>query len=135
MFNEIIKLKTVRCDMNTLIKAIVLSVSTSVMAASAFAAPQDNHNQSKHVEQHQVDQHKTQAVVKKQQVKKNSVKPSRDWKSGQAIPAQYRSGHAVDHKKYSKLTKPNKNQQWLKVNSEYVLINTVTHKIVKIIKG
>lgn len=118
--------------MNTLIKAIVLSVSASVMAVSAFAAPQDNHNQPK---QHQVDQHKKPPVVQKQQVKKNVVTPSHDWKSGQVISSQYRSGHAIDHKKYSKLTKPGKNQQWLKVNSDYVLINTVTHKIVKIIKG
>lgn len=32
----------IRCGMNTLIKAIVLSVSASVMGASAFAAPQEN---------------------------------------------------------------------------------------------
>ena len=119
---------------NTLIKAIVLSVSASVMATSAFAAPQDNHNQPKHVEQHQVDQHKKQPVVKKAQAQKHTVKPSRDWKAGQVIPSQYRKGQSVDHKKYSKLTKPAKNQQWMKVNSDYVLINTVDHKIVKIIK-
>ncbi|WP_151868022.1 RcnB family protein [Acinetobacter soli] len=120
--------------MNTLIKAIVLSVSASVMAASAFAAPQDNHNQPKHVEQHQVDQHKKQPVVQKAQAQKHTVKPSRDWKAGQVIPSQYRKGQSVDHKKYSKLNKPAKNQQWVKVNSDYVLINTVDHKIVKIIK-
>ena len=131
----------IRSNMNTLIKAIVLSVTASVMAASAFAAPQDNHNQSKHVEQHQVDQHKKQVdqhnnqpVVQKEQAQKHTVKPSRDWKAGQVIPSQYRKGQSVDHKKYSKLTKPAKNQQWVKVNSDYVLINTVDHKIVKIIK-
>lgn len=124
--------------MNTLIKAIVLSVSASVMAASAFAAPQDNRNQPKHVEQHQVDQqvdqHKKQPVVQKAQAERHTVKPSHDWKAGQVIPSQYRKGQSVDHKKYSKLTKPAKNQQWVKVNSDYVLINTVDHKIVKIIK-
>ncbi len=123
--------------MNTLIKAIVLSVSASVMGASAFAAPQDNHNQTKHVNQHkkQVDQHKKQPLVQKAQTQKHTVKPSRDWKAGQVIPSQYRKGHSVDHKKYSNLTKPAKNQQWVKVNNDYVLINTVNHKIIKTIKG
>lgn len=123
--------------MNTLIKAIVLSVSASVMGASAFAAPQENHNQPKHVNQHkkQVDQHKKQPVVQKVQAQKHTVKPSRDWKAGQVIPSQYRKGRSVDHKKYSNLTKPAKNQQWVKVNNDYVLINTVNHKIIKTIKG
>ena len=123
--------------MNTLIKAIVLSVSASVMGASVFAAPQENHNQPKHVNQHkkQVDQHKKQPLVQKAQIQKHTVKPSRDWKAGQVIPSQYRKGHSVDHKKYSNLTKPAKNQQWVKVNNDYVLINTVNHKIIKTIKG
>lgn len=112
--------------MNTLIKAIVLSISTSIMAASAFAAPQDTH---KNVH------NSKQPVAQKPWVKHNSVKPSRDWKSGQTIPSQYRSANPVDYKRYSKLTKPGKNQQWLKVNNDYVLLSTNTHKIVKIIKG
>ncbi|TCB52319.1 hypothetical protein E0H80_00085 [Acinetobacter sp. ANC 4779] len=116
--------------MNTLIKAIVLSVSASVMAASAFAAPQDNHNQPK-----QVNQHKKQPVVQKAQAQKHIVKPSSDWKAGQFIPSQYRKGYSLDHNKYIKLTKPAKNQQWVKVNNDYVLINTVNHQIVKIMKG
>jgi len=48
-------------------------------------------------------------VVQKAQAQKNTVKPLRDWKAGQVIPFQYRKGHSVDHKKYSKLTKPAKN--------------------------
>lgn len=111
--------------MNILIKAIVLSISTSIIAASAFAAPQDHHKDV-HNGKH--------SVIQKSQVKHNSTKPSRDWKSGQAIPSQYRSANPVDYKRYSKLTKPGKNQQWIKVNSDYVLVNTNTHKVVKIIK-
>ena len=127
----------IRCGMNTLIKAIVLSISASVMAASTFAAPQDNHNQSKQVEQHkkQIEQHKKQPVAQKVQDQKHTVKPSRDWKVGQVAPSQYHKGHSVDHKKYSKLNNPANNQQWVKVNNDFVLINTVNHKIVKIIKG
>lgn len=111
--------------MNTLVKAIVLSISTSIMAASAFASPQDNHKDL-HNGKH--------PVAQKAQVKHNSVKPSRDWRAGQAIPSQYHNVNPVDYKRHSKLTKPGKNQQWIKVNSDYVLVNTITHKILKIIK-
>ncbi|WP_228260015.1 RcnB family protein [Acinetobacter sp. ANC 4779] len=51
------------------------------------------------------------------------------------MPSQYRKGYSLDHNKYIKLTKPAKNQQWVKVNNDYVLINTVNHQIVKIMKG
>ena len=106
--------------MNTLIKAIILSVSASIMASSAIASPQTHHNHP---------------VVHKAQAHKSIIKASHDWKSGQVISSKYRKGYLVDYKKYSRLTKPAKNQQWVKVNNDYVLINTVNHKIVKIIKG
>ena len=109
----------IRCDMNTLIKAIVLSVSAS-MAASAFAVPEKNHS-------HHVDP--------KAQVHKKVVRPSHDWKVGQVIHSQYRKGYSVDYRKYSKLHKPAKNQQWIKVNNDYVLINTLNYKILKMIEG
>ena len=114
-------------DMNKLVKTIILSVSASVIAVSAFAAPPDHHNPPKKIEptkSHMV-QHKPMS----------SVKPSRDWRAGQIIPPQYRNAHTIDYKKYSKLTKPGKNQHWIKVNGDYVLMNIVNHKIVKIIRG
>lgn len=111
--------------MNTLIKAIILSISTSIMAASALAVPPEPHKSG-----HSSKQPGSQ----KPQAKHNSIKPSRDWKSGQAIPSQYRSNNSIDYKQYNKLTKPGKNQKWIKVNNDYVLVSTSTHKIVKIIK-
>ncbi|WP_373686223.1 RcnB family protein [Acinetobacter sp. YH12054] len=37
--------------------------------------------------------------------------------------------------KYKKLSKPGKNQQWIKVNSDYILMNAVSHAMIKIIAG
>nr|MCM1981194.1 RcnB family protein [Acinetobacter pittii] len=31
--------------------------------------------------------------------------------------------------------KPSKNQQWIKVNGDYVLVNVINHSVIKIIKG
>ena len=128
--------------MNTLVKVLVFSISTALVAAPAMAAPQDNQNhqpQATHNQkapaQHQVQKDKTPAKPQAQQHKK-SVKPAHDWRAGQKVPSQYRgNSYKVDHSKYKKLSKPAKNQQWIKVNGDYVLTNITNHSIIKIIGG
>lgn len=128
--------------MNTLMKAIVLSISTALVAAPAMAAPQNSqnhqpqpaHNQ-KAPTQHQVQKDKAPIKHEAQQHKK-TVNPSRDWHAGQKVPNQYHgNSYKVDHSKYKKLTKPGKNQQWIKVNGDYILTNVISHTIIKIIGG
>ena len=133
--------------MNTLVKALVLSISTALVAAPAMAAPQDHqqskpHAQQQHkapapqhqVQKHQQDKHPAQPQQHKQVNKK--VDPSRDWRVGHKVPSQYQSKmYKVDHSKYKKLSKPGKNQQWIKVNGDYILTNVVSHNIIKIIAG
>ena len=139
--------------MKNLVKAVVFSVSSTLVATSAFAAPQEHHSpynqpQKSHVQQahktpvsqHHAQQYKqdhkhpAQAHTYKQLNKK--VDPSRDWRVGQKVPAQYQSkAYKVDHSKYKKLSKPGRNQQWLKVNGDYVLSNLINDRIVKIIAG
>lgn len=117
--------------MNTLMKAIVLSISTALVAAPAMAAPQNEQN-------HQPQPaHNQKAPVQHQaQQAKKVVNPSHDWRSGQKVPSQYRgNSYKVDHSKYKKLSKPGKNQQWIKVNGDYILTNVITHSIIKIIGG
>ncbi|CAB1220024.1 RcnB family protein [Acinetobacter bouvetii] len=122
--------------MNTLVKAIVFSLSTALVTAPAMAAPQE-HNQSHqvqnqqkgHTQSHQNTSHKNTAH-------KKAVNPSHDWKVGQKVPSQYHGqGYKIDHKKFKKLSKPGKNQQWIKVNADYVLTNVISHTIIKIIGG
>ena len=113
--------------MNTLMKAIVLSISTALVAAPAMAAPQNSQN------------HQPQAAHNQKapaQQAKKAVNPSHDWRSGQKVPSQYRgNSYKVDHNKYKKLSKPGKNQQWIKVNGDYILTNVISHTIIKIIGG
>ncbi|TCB49127.1 hypothetical protein E0H80_12495 [Acinetobacter sp. ANC 4779] len=118
--------------MNILVKAIVLSFSTALVAAPAMAAPQDHYSQS-----HQIQNHHTAPVQQHQHaVHKKAVNPSHDWRVGQKVPTQYYGqSYKVDHKKFKKLSKPGKNQQWIKVNGDYVLTNVMSHKIIKIIGG
>ncbi|NNH00740.1 RcnB family protein [Acinetobacter sp. ANC 5414] len=125
--------------MNTLIKAIVLSLSTALVAAPAMAAPQDHHSQP-HNQQHNQppaqNHHKAPVQQHHNAVHKKAVNPSHDWRVGQKVPSQYHGkSYKVDHTKYKKLSKPGKNQQWIKVNGDYVLMNVMSHNIIKIIGG
>lgn len=127
--------------MNTFIKAAILSISTALIALPALAAPQEQHQQHQqhhaaqshgHAQQQTSNGHQqpTQATVKK------ANRPSQDWKAGQKLPSAYHSNaYKVDHQKYKKLSKPAKNQQWIKVNGDYVLTDIRNHSIIKIIAG
>ncbi|ENV43330.1 RcnB family protein [Acinetobacter schindleri] len=124
--------------MKTLVKAIVLSISTALVAIPAMAAPQDHHQYSKsHAQQqHHAPQHHQQNKHPAQQHKQGykKVDPSRDWRVGQKVPSQYQSKiYKVDHSKYKRLNKPGRNQQWIKVNGDYILMNSVNDKVIKII--
>ncbi len=68
--------------MNLLVKAIVLSFSTALVAAPALAAAQDPHNPS-----HQVQNHlKTPVRQPHNTVHKKAFNPSHDWRAGQKNP-------------------------------------------------
>jgi Ni/Co efflux regulator RcnB len=124
--------------MNVLVKAVVFSISSALVATSAFAAPQPHQQDRQAVVQPQkahlkAEQKKPNATPQKNVVKK-AEKPSRDWKSGQKVPNQFQSqSYKIDYKQSKKLTKPSKNQQWIKVNGDYVLINTVSYKVIKVV--
>jgi Ni/Co efflux regulator RcnB len=139
--------------MNTLVKALVLSISTALVAAPAMAAPQDHQqtkpqiqnqymkapaqHQSQNAKQNQYKVQKNQKPVQHHKATSNKVAhPAHDWKAGQKVPAQFRGqAYKVDHNKHKKLAKPNRNQQWLNVNGDYVLTNVINHTIIKIIAG
>ena len=121
--------------MNTFIKAAILSIATALIALPALAAPQEQHHAAQshgHAQKQTSNGHQqpTHATVKK------ANRPSQDWKAGQKLPSAYHSNaYKVDHQKYKKLSKPGKNQQWIKVNGDYVLTDIRNHSIIKIIAG
>ncbi|OTG66829.1 hypothetical protein B9T25_08575 [Acinetobacter sp. ANC 4470] len=122
--------------MNTLVKAIVLSLTTTLVAAPAIAAPQDHNPQqhSQHPNNHNTQQPTKPIVKNSHNDVKKSANPSHNWKVGQKLPSQYHGqSYQVDHNQHKKLSKPGKNQQWIKVNGNYVLINVLNHNILKIV--
>ena len=130
--------------MNTFLKAIVLSISTAVVAAPVMAAPQDHGPQSQHnVKANQYKQHVKQYEQSRQAHKNinphqaaQSKVNAQHWKVGQKVPNQYHgSNYKFDQSKYKKLSQPGRNQQWIKVKNDYVLMDTNTHKVLKVVQG
>ncbi|MFW2045983.1 RcnB family protein [Acinetobacter variabilis] len=127
--------------MKNLVKAVVFSLSSALVATSAFAAAPEHYSQhhqpqKTHVQQQYHAQHKSPAQAQQHKQVHKKVDPSRDWRVGQKVPTQFQSKiYKVDHSKYKKLSKPGKNQQWIKVNGDYILTNVMSHNIIKIIAG
>lgn len=115
--------------MKKFLTTIALSLS-AMLATSAMASPYNDHQDQRYHQQsqnHWKNDHRDNRY-------NNRINPSREWRSGQALPHQFKSSrYVVNYKNYRQLPKPNRNQQWLKVNGDYVLINERNHRIVRII--
>ena len=101
---------------------------------------QRNQQQIQQETQQQIQQRNQQETRQEVQqrhreiVQNQTLKPSRDWKPGQALPSRYYGqGYRFDYKKNKRLTKPSKDQRWIRVNGDYILINTIDHRILKVI--
>ena len=54
------------------------------------------------------------------------------WQTGYVMPQHYRgNGYKVDYKNLD-LPKPSRNQQWYKINNDYILVDSDSHNIVQI---
>lgn len=115
--------------MNKLIASLTLFVS-GLVATSAMAAPYDHHRHlpgkptPAHWSQHDRYEHKMPA---------HKVNPSRHWRSGQVLPSQFNNKrYALSSWEARKLPKAGPNQQWYKINGDYVLVNERSNRIMRI---
>jgi Ni/Co efflux regulator RcnB len=54
------------------------------------------------------------------------------WQAGYVMPQHYRgNGYKVDYKD-NNLPRPGRNEQWYKINNDYILVNSDDNSIVKI---
>lgn len=55
------------------------------------------------------------------------------WQTGYVMPQHYRgNGYKVEYKEHN-LPKPERKQQWYKVNNDYILVNSESNSIVRIL--
>lgn len=106
--------------MKTFIRTLLAAVALSVAAAPmAQAAQQYGHDRKPGHSQ----THKKQVVIKKKVVTRHSWRKGErysDWKRRPAIREYHRYG----------LRKPNRGQQWVKVDNNYLLMSIATGVII-----
>lgn len=55
------------------------------------------------------------------------------WQAGYVLPQHYRGdGYKVDYRDQN-LPRPDRNQQWYKINNDYILVNSETNSIMRIL--
>lgn len=124
----------------------VLTLALSITAVTAFAEshgqhanPQansgihhgqnnPNHDNGNHGKDHQSRDDKNSYGNSSQHASHQG------WKAGAVLPRDYR-GNRYQFLNYqqARLGKPAKNQQWLRINRDYVLVNVLNHQIIKVV--
>ena len=55
------------------------------------------------------------------------------WQAGYVMPQHYRgNGYKVDYKD-NQLPRPKRNEQWYKINNDYILVNSEDNSIIQIL--
>lgn len=97
------------------IAGAILLGATAPSFAQSYRAPY--HGPARHGPVH-VEKHVTKKVV----VRKNR------WARGHALPRQYRQSHVRDYHRYH-LRAPGPGQRWVRVDNQFILINSITGMI------
>ncbi|MEG0487104.1 MAG: RcnB family protein [Acinetobacter sp.] len=123
--------------MKKIFSAITVSLSMVMAASTAMAAPQDHanhHDKAMPTQQHKNTQqhHDNHGADVKRVATQN--KAQHHWNAGNKFPHEYRgAGYKVNYQHNKKLSKPGKNQQWYKTDNQYVLVDTATYAIIKVL--
>lgn len=124
--------------MKKVLTAIAISMS-ALMATTAMAAPNDHRDDRHHPKanpQWNKDHRDSRANDHRfdKKAHSSSLNPSRQWRTGQELPRQFASSrYEVNKNELRRLPKAGHNQQWLKINGDYVLVNERNDRILKII--
>jgi Ni/Co efflux regulator RcnB len=79
------------------------------------------------------NKHDDRKIVKKKVVKKTIIKKQR-WARGNRVPAWQRKQAVRDYHRYG-LHRPGRNQQWVRVDNDYLLISIASGLISGIVVG
>ncbi|NHB59122.1 RcnB family protein [Acinetobacter shaoyimingii] len=119
--------------MKKLLSAIAVSMG-ALMATSAMAAPYNHHDNRYQEQRHHQAKHWNNGKNDNRYNRYKTVNPSRDWRRGQVLPREYNSPrYMVNHKNYRHLTKPGRNQNWYKINGDFVLVDHRNGRIMSIV--
>lgn len=114
-------------------KKVFPAIAISISALIATAAMAD-HSDSKYYDSKWDSNHNDQMYYGNHNTNPDMQSPSPKWHKGDSFPQQYTfSRYEVRGMVLNHLPKANDDQQWYKVNGDYVLVNESTDKIEKIV--
>ena len=127
--------------MKKVLVALAISCSTFMLSQVAIAAPhfhdesqmgsrQGHGKKGREFREKDQDQHDNRRMREERGVKR--LQQLR-WQPGYVMPQHYRgNGYKVEYKEHS-LPRPDRKQQWYKVNNDYILVNSETNSIIRIV--
>jgi Ni/Co efflux regulator RcnB len=95
------------------------AIALSIVAAPSLAFAQQHHGSS-HGQRH---------GIHKPTVKKPVVVQQNRWTRNRVLPPQYRRNVVTDYRRHN-LRAPTRHQRWVKVDRQYLLINSLTGMVV-----
>jgi Ni/Co efflux regulator RcnB len=116
--------------MNKMLAAMAISLSSLLATHFAVAAPDDNERAEygytkDHDERREMRRSREEHGVKRLQ--------KMSWQPGYVMPQHYRGNrYKVEPKDYN-LPRPSRNQQWYKINKDYLLVDSESNSIIKIV--
>lgn len=130
--------------MKKIIATAIITSLMSMVTIPAMAAPQHGHSHSKQAKKHHSHSQKSHTKYKpytnkyppqhKQKAVPKKIQSHQHWQRGQVLNKNYRSKvYWADAKQRRHLPKPGKNQRWMKVNQDYILINTLNNVIFSVL--
>ena len=120
--------------MKPIVKTILFAVSTAIASASVFAEPNDRHEQHQPNAPMMQPHHDARPNAPMMQPH-HDARPADHWRVGDRMPDEhFHQASVVDYRHYKKLPRPGRYQQWYKVHGEYVLMNTKTHHVIRVVR-
>ncbi len=129
--------------MKKILTVVTLSLSTLFAANFATAAPhsneyQNNDNRERGKGRENRAERDFDAEQQNQERRKyreeRGVKrlQQHKWQTGYVMPQHYRGNSYKTEYKDHNLPKPSRNQQWYKINNDYILVDSESNSILKI---
>ena len=127
--------------MKKIIAILAISFSALMTSHIAIAGPHwdddrgsERGGQGKKYRDYQQDDNDDELREKRREREERGVRrlQQHKWQTGYVMPQHYRgNGYKVDYKEHD-LPKPSRNQQWYKINNDYILVDTDSNNIVRI---
>lgn len=126
--------------MSKILTILTLSLSVLITSEMTLAAPHEQKYDSEYKKlsdgkNRQFDENNAHHMEKRRTREERGVKrlQQHQWQAGYVLPQHYRGNrYKVDYQQYN-LQKPNRNEQWYKINNDYILVNPEGNNIIKIL--